>query len=238
MRRRGTFKVKVLGLLTLVVIGAMAASASAAQAKWVLKKNGEAVLSLGLKAVFGLKELLAPSLSLAIHCSAGSANATLSLNAGPTPPAHTVLTSSGSAKFTSYVMLKAEKTCAVHSVGAPVGTIASSWNGLGQMSGGNTFLRMESSNFATLVIEGALCPLNEFEEAINGTLNLTLNGAAAEAASHGLELDNAEKGLFFGENELTIDGALTGMGESKEDAVKGTATEETGATWSLDLEGL
>lgn len=222
---RGKRTIKTLIVLALVTVGVMAVNASAAQAKWVLRSNGNQVLDLRLLLFYGLVEFAVPGLGIEIHCQEGIGTALLHLNAGPNPPAHTVLLWLHIAVFFGCVVLGFEKTCTVKSVGEGAGKIKLSGEGTGAMSGTTTFGKTTSSNFGTVVIEGALCPLNEVEASFSGTLKHTILSPTTESSSHEIEMD--DEGLFFGEEKASIKGV-----------VKGTAKEETGNTWSVGLEGL
>ena len=222
--------VKAVQLILLATIAILAISTSAAQANWLLLRNKTSVLQLQLTGDVLLSKFLVPAVAgLELHCSGGAASVTTKLE-----KEHAILTVSGSAKLTSCVLVGAEKTCTVKSPGAAAGELVLSFQGKLYMKGETTYSLISSEEFTTKVITGALCPLNETEEVVAGSIILTLLDPLTDAATHLVELDDDE--LLFGQEKLLIHGEL--KGEEQEAAVLVHFKEVTAGTWAIHLVGL
>jgi hypothetical protein len=218
MHRRNP--IKTLGLLTLAVVAMVAVNASMAQANWQLKRNGTTVKTLNLTANLLGGELLIPGLGLGVNCTGGVATATL-LNET------TKLSGSTHASFTGCTVLSFPK-CIVHSPGTPNGTILASGSGTATMSGEETYFLSESEEFTEINFLATACFLSGLS--LRGSVLLTLLESGQAAATHLAHLDEEE--LFFGEEEVLIDGALGA------DTALSHVSEESGQTWSIGLAGL
>jgi hypothetical protein len=208
---------KLLGL-SIVAITVMAMNASAAQANWQLLRNGSAVKTLNLNLQLLLTELLLGYLEKHFHCPSGTG----SLSFLVTSP--TTLMGSGTTSLEGCKVKEHEATCTVRSPGAPAGELITSFEGEAEMSGTETFMDMESSNFLTFLYEGALCPFNELEGETNGSMKLSLPGAETEVTERTGSLNDIT--LFFGEEPVSIHGASF------------HATEVNGGKWAVRLTGL
>jgi hypothetical protein len=227
---------KILGLSLLVAVGVMAVSASAAQAKWLLLRNGASVLLLELKGEVLLGELRVPGLNLNIHCKKGSATAHLELNAGPTPAAHTVLTGTATGVFQECTVLEFSK-CTVKSPGAANGEIKASGKGEGKMTGEEVYALVSSKEFASINVEGALCPFEGLiEQPVNGNAKLTVTDPLKDETTKLVKLD--DDGLFFGNEPATLEGELLEVGKPRDPWVLAHVKEASNASFAVHLVGL
>ncbi len=224
---RGKHLIKVLGLSLLVAVGAMAVSASAAQAKWLLLKNGASVDTLSLVGTVLLGELLVDKLGLKIHCPEGTIAAEFKLSADKTKA-----TGTGSATFKKCTVLTFPK-CTVNSPGAAAGEIKAAGSGEGKMTGETVFAELSSAEFTTIEITGALCSISELGgQKVNGTATLTLHEPLVDKKEHLALLD--ELALFYGKENAIIHGELLTPGVL-DPAVLVHATEASGATFAVHL---
>ncbi len=227
----GRTSAKALGMALLIAVGVMAVSASAAQAKWLLLKNKVSVSQLDLKGEVLLSEKLVASLGLKTHCNKGTASVTLSLNGSST-----VLSKSYGIIFLECKVLEFEKTCTVKSPGAAAGEIKISGSGEAKMEGEAVYFESSSTEFTTINIEGALCPLSESGgQKLNGSLKFTVDEALVDAATKLVLLD--EKALFYGSEKTIYHGELLTPGVL-DPAVLMHLKEASGSTWAIHLVGL
>lgn len=217
---------KTLGLSMLVAVGAMAVSASAAQAEWSIKAGGSTVKSIEIEGGTSSAVLSVPGLELEISCPAGGIGAILeteTASGGPT------LTGGTSIGFGGCDVEGFKNACGVNSLGQEEGIIVASSGAEGVMEGSKTFATLESSEFTTVVISGALCPFSEVEETLSGSMALTFQNAETEQTVHDLELEDQE--LKFGEEEAFLEGEGGGP-------ITGSATGASGNAWAIQLAGL
>lgn len=220
MPRRYLFK-----LLVPVVLAVIAVSASAAQAAWQTYENQVARALLPFQGTLGLHTSLVPGL-LQKHCTGGTFTGVI----------HNTLILRKLIKLNSTGCKvkdstgKSNSNCTVNTVGEPAGTIALAAEGNGQMEGSKTFAVLESENFGEIEVSGALCPLDEFDATLSGSITVTLDNAATEEKVHGVKFD--DQALFYGEYEALLHGATEG------NPVTGSAEAESGESWSVTLKGL
>lgn len=215
---------KMLGLSMLAVVGVMAVSASAAQAKWLIRVNGVSVQSVLFVSAYGLTLIFVPGLNLDIHCDDGIGSLLLGTSVNDT-----VLLHNGWELFLDCDVVGV-KTCTVHSSGEKSGNIKIEGTGTGQMEGSKTFVKRESKKLALIEIEGALCPLNEVAEELSGSMTLTVDNAETEEKVHTSKLDDQK--LLFGAEAAQLYGA------EKSTSISGSLKMESGATWSVKLVNL
>lgn len=227
MHKKHLFKTLVLSMLA--AIGVMAMSASAAQAKWEIRVNGKSVSSAAFTGALGSGAVLVPGL-LGFRCTGG----TVSVSAS-TVESGAKLIGSGSALVTGCVVTdsvgKVNNNCSVKSPGEPAGSVKGSGSGEGDMEGSKYFTTIESANFTEVEINGALCPLDEFDATGSGSATATLLNAETEQKVHTVELAGQE--LFYGENE-----AILHDGVNPENPLTGEGQEVAGNAWSIRLVGL
>ena len=217
---------RILGISMLMAVGVMAVSASAAQAKWSIKAAGSTAKSIEVEGGAGSAVLAVPGLKLTISCPAGGIGALLeteTASGGPT------LTGGVSIGFGGCDVEGFKSECGVNSPGQEEGIIVMSSGAVGAMEGSKTFATLESGEFTTVVISGALCPFDEVEETLGGSMTLTFQAAETEQKVHGLELEDQE--LQFGEEEALL-GAEGGG------PVIGSAAAGSGNAWAIQLVGL
>ena len=225
MHAKYLFKTLILSIL--VALGVMAVSASAAQAKWLLLRGGASVSELSLQGTLGNGALLELfGLELQIKCAGGTFTTTL--KGGGT----TALAGSASATFTLCDDYGNPKNCTVSSPGDVDGTIKASGSGEGLMLGEKTYLNLSSSEFTTIAYGGALCPFNEVEAVVSGSVTLTVLSATAQKTSHTVELD--DNVLTSGESSAILHNG----GELGGSTIIGSAQEASGSTWAIQLTGL
>ena len=227
---------KILGLSLLALVGVMAVSASAAQAKWLLLSNGAStnLVSVDVETTEPGK-LLVPELGLNIECQEGVGSVSIA-----TETEEKVLSASGSVTFTGCKDPEFEEVCDVSSAGQPAGTIVASGSGLGGMNGKDdeteTYAKLEASGgkpFTTVNYtgEGEECPLEEIDGRVSGyILVLVLNALA----STNLKLGHViHQGLKFGENEAILE-------DSKGNEQPLVTISRPGGvnTWGIHLVGL
>lgn len=229
---RQKHKVRIFGLCVLAVVGVMAMSASAAQAKWLILVGGQSVSAAKFDATFNLGEMLLSGL-YSLHCTGGTGGATIQAT-----ESNTNLLLTGSVSFTGCVMKdatgKVNKNCSVSSKGQTVGTISISESSGVTMEGEKTFAILESEEFSLIQIVGALCPIateGDLTMSLMGSATLTLDKAGTLQTLHSVGLDDQE--LFYGEDE-----ALLHDGSSPANPVTGSALEESGSPWAIQLVGL
>lgn len=212
---------KILGMSLLALIGVMAVSASAAQAKFSLKKNGANVDELKLVGSFALGKLVAPGLNVTIHCEVtnGKVTAKLNLSTG-------AVSVSGSGKSVK-CKVEGAGVCTVRSPTTEKGEIAIAGEGAVEMVGATTFAKLESEEFTTVIFEGEECSLNEVELPVHGSATIAFGNAETEEKVHTGALDDDK--LFMGEEEVTLEGG-TGI-----DTISGSAEEEKGEKYSIVL---
>lgn len=220
---------KILGLSSLALVGVLAISASAAQGAWLILKEKaatpntyESVLHLELDVEALLGELLVPDLELEIHCEFGDGTVLAQLSGD-----HKTLTAGGNITFKECIVLE-NPFCTVSSPTTGEGEIFAKGEGTATMNGKDVIGQLSSSEFATIEIEGELCPLNETKEAVNGTAHVLLLDPSVEAVTHLAHVD--ELNLKFGEHSATMH-SLEGS------AVLAHVTEVTGKKWAISLVG-
>jgi hypothetical protein len=201
----------------------MAVSASAAQAKWLLLRNGVSVLKLDLKANILLARIVLPELGAEIHCTAGTGTMAASLSGD-----HKALSASMTATLTGCTDLIG-KACTVSSKGQPAGTIVVSGTGVGGMTGEEYFVDLASEEFAFVEYHGALCPFDEVEDTLSGEMRIDLPNALADTTSKTAYL--LGKGLSYWGSEAFLAG-------SKGEPISMHLTEVVGASWGMHLVGL
>ena len=211
---------RVLGIC-LALLGVMALSASAAQAKWLLLKNKVSVSSLTLTARSGLGRLLVPKLGLTIHCTGDSGSITASLSGE-----NKNLSGNGSLTSTGCT-LNESKNCTVKSKGQPNGTIVSNFDDSFIMEGESVLDQMTTATqFTFIEIGNELCPLFEENASVTGKVHLLILEPLSditERMGHLLSL-----GLLYGKNEAEIDGTEKGLRLY-------SLTEATGASFAIHL---
>lgn len=217
----------------LALVGFMAMSASAAQAKWVLVGGTEHTMGadagkllLSLSGEVLSEEMLIESLGIEKYCAGGTAAISLSTNA-----AMTSLTIGGTATLEECMVLGFEETCTLKSVGQASGNVDVVFSGQGKMSGADTSSELLSEDFSSIRFEGEECPFNELEAQVQGLLSLTLPNAAELAATHAALLD--EISIKYGAEKL-----LLHDGTSPTNPISMHMTKVGGGNWAIQLEGL
>lgn len=222
---------RILGLSLLALVGVMAVSASAAQAKWLLLRNSTSVLNLELAGTLLLAELLVPDFGqLEIHCTGGTATATISLNG-----THTVASGTAHGVFTGCVVLGAEGICFVSSPETEVGEILASGSGLLSMNGTEVYSLVESEEFTQIDFSGEECPLDGLEAPVSGSATLNILNPLTDAQTHLVQIDDEE--LEFAGSEAILDGELLQPGVH-DDWVLAHMQEVSNATWAIHLVNL
>ncbi len=221
---------KILGLALLAAVGVMAVSASAAQAGWLLLKNGSSVELLQLKVKGLLGELSVPGIGLGIHCEKATGNATL----------HSTGTGSASVKFQECTVLGDEQCTVLAEEEGGSGEIWASAEGVLGMNGEEeVYVKAEGEPFTGFFFSGVFCTLPE-EVEVKGLALLTLLKALLSEAEHLVHvdegLDNEGKTeLFYGKEPAYILGELETPGGKKKGAALAHVTEISGATWAVHL---
>lgn len=227
MHKKHLFRVLVLSMLA--AIGVMAMSVSAAQAKWEIRVGGSSVSSANFTGTAGAGAVLVPGL-LGFRCTGGTVSISVK-----TVESGAKLVGSGAATATGCVVTdsvgKVNNNCTVNSPGNPAGSVSGSGSGAAQMEGSKYFTTIESSNFTEVEINGALCPLDEFDATGSGSATATLVNAETEQELHTVELSSQE--LFYGENE-----AILHDGVNPENPLTGSGEHQSGNPWSVRLVGL
>jgi hypothetical protein len=214
---------KVLAPSLLALVGVMAASASAAQAKWLLLKNGTAVSSLNIvgSSSEGVSILVANGIE--IRCGISTSSATVTAN-------EFILTGTATVAFNSCVELTFLAVCGTHSTGQPNGSVVASGKGTGGMvSVEEVYLQSGKELFTTIEFTGEECPLAEINGATTGEVKITALTALKDTTSHMIHTE--VKNLTFGEEAAIVE-TVGGY------VVLGTIKEATGATFAVHLIGL
>jgi hypothetical protein len=163
--------IKLLCLTILAAISVMAASASAAQAKYLLLLNGKSVPML-LLGTESLSSYIKAENGLKIQCTGGEGILHLTLFESATQ-----LISSTESTFKGCVWVGSEKTCTINDGG--VGLINATGTGKVVMPAAETYIAtVESPEFATIFTEGVFCTLPE-EEIISGSFHSLIENASA-----------------------------------------------------------
>jgi len=187
---------KVLSALLFALAAVTAVGASAAQAEWRMKENGEAKLHAEASGNFSL--VLIKTKKSTIHCETGLFGRVLVLLSEDHESAE-VYVNGTLAKCTVK-----SASCSVSSPGAKLGEILFGGNGPMSTEGGTTYATLSGEGpLATLIFGGASCPLPE-KETLTGSLKLTIQSAGEETVSHGIEL--AGEGLFLGKEAAVLEG--------------------------------
>jgi hypothetical protein len=232
---RGRNLTKILGLSLLVAVGVMAVSASAAQAKWLLLKNGASTNTLDLVIQGLLGELLVPNLGLAIHCTGASGTASIT-SSGATA------TGSATVVFEGCTVLNNPKCTILGEEGVPAteGKIIAGGKGeLGMNGAEEVLVKAKGEPFTTFYFMGAFCTLPE-ETEVKGLALLTLLEALKDLKTHLVHVDEGHAPgtgateLFYGNEPAEIHGALL-AGGVHEPAGEAHVTEKNGATWAIHL---
>lgn len=215
---------RILGLLLLALVAALAVNASTAHAKWLLLQDGQSVLSLNLEYEAKLSELLVPDLGLIIHCTHSVGTIDLSLSGD-----HKTLTDSMEVTYHGCDDLIFGGVCSVHSLGEPDGLIGTSGSGIATMSGEKVLLNVASTDFGHIQYLGPECPLTEIDGRLSGSMQFELAGPLSESILHPTSL--VGQGLFFGQSEAELHNAFGG-------AVSGSARTLGNDTFAVHLVGL
>ena len=217
---------RLLGLSMLVAVTAMAVSASAAQAKWLVLLDGKSVstIKLGISAPKG--ELLVPGLGLAIVCEGGTGSVSASLS-----NENKTLSGSASIIFSGCTDLNFGEVCDVSSIGDAAGTIKSGGEGAAGMEGEEYFVDASSSEFTNITYTGEECPLTEIDGRVNGKVRVTLLDALKDTNLKVGHVLVPPKSLFFGEEEATLHDT-----SGKPLLISFSHSPEK--TWAIHLEGL
>lgn len=155
--------IKALGLSVLVIVGVMAVSASAAQAKYQLLLDGASVPSLHLQ-LQGLAGYMKIESGLKVECTGGTG-----LAFGEKKEEDKKVTGSASATFTGCFWAGSETTCQIVNEAEEPGVIDASGNGEVVMEGEEYRVTATSENFTTIYTEdlgGCNVPP---EEVVSGT---------------------------------------------------------------------
>jgi hypothetical protein len=182
---------KILGLSLLALVGVMAISASAAQAKWLLLLNGVSVLKEILNVTVNSGELLVPSLGLKIFCSGGTGTAGIELSAD-----HKTLSGSVTGTFNKCKDLEFSEVCTVHGVGDGAETISAKGTGTASMEGEKVLVNAASSEFANVEYLGEECPFVEVDGRVSGSVTLEVLKPLEDANLHQVHL--VKQNLLYG----------------------------------------
>lgn len=179
----------LLCLSALMIVGAMAMGASAAQGAVHILLNGASVnlVNLNLLALHASIEVF-PAFTILCEHGTGTAHFTTNL-----------VTSSGSFDIvlSNCVWVGSGKTCTINDPGTGVGTVGISGENSVYMEGANWYIEAESSSFSTIYTEGVFCNIPS-EEVMSGSFKAIVNNAEAAATSHSVEIVSSE--VFFGES--------------------------------------
>jgi hypothetical protein len=195
--------IKLIGLTVLAAISAMAVTASAAQAKYLLLLNEEdkTQLTFNIEILPGGYMKADNGLKVACSGGTGTGSATLSGDAKTVGGSATV-------NFSGCVWVGSEKTCTIKAEGVS-GRIHASGTGAVSMSGSKYFVTAASSEFTVIHSEGAFCTIPE-EEVVSGSATIEVEGAEAETklkkahfSSEALFLGEAEVEEIVGEASIT-----------------------------------
>lgn len=219
----------------LAAIGVMAVSGSTAQAKWLILENTNSISSITLNGAVNAGEILVSGL-LALYCTGGPAIATIS-----TKEESEKLEISSTAILNNCIVKdglgKENGNCTVNSVGEPAKRIEVESAGVATMPNALavSFL-LFGSELVKIEINGALCPLDEFDASVNGAASLTMPEGVDKRTTHVFHLDEErdKEGnslLFYEENEADLNSAAAPV-------VLVSALAVSGNAWALALVGL
>jgi hypothetical protein len=217
---------KILGLSLLALVGVMAVSATAAQAKWLLLKSGVSVKLLEVTASAGLGFLLVPKLGLQIHCTAGSGTVHVESSEEDKK-----LLVKATPVFTGCTDKKFGGVCTVRGASDTTGKITAKGKGEGSMSGEKVLITAASGAgeaFTDVKYEGEECPLTEIDGKVTGSVTFEVGTPLTDSTSHGVTV-TAQSLLFGGQ---TSELHKTKAGEAL------TGTVSSGSTFAVHLVSL
>lgn len=174
---------KILCLSLLALVGVMAVSASAAQAKWLLLLSKASVLKQTFEFTINPAVFAVPGLGIEIACTGGTGTDFTQLN-----EAHTVQSGGAIAKFTGCKDVTFGEVCTLASPGEPVGTIVTSGTGSGSMEGEKVLVTTASSEFAKIQFFGEECPFTELDGKVVGSVTVEIADPLKDTASHEVEV--------------------------------------------------
>lgn len=164
---------KILGLTSFAALAALAFSATAAQANYLLLLEGESVQLLNLS-VLDLLILVKSENGLDLHCKNGEGTKHVALIGGGTG-----ISTSTSITWIDCEWTGSESTCTINDEGE--GLVNVSGNGSLTMSGPSEYgITLSSSELATIYTEGVFCTIPE-EEVISGTIGAELLNALEDS---------------------------------------------------------
>jgi hypothetical protein len=218
---------KALGISLLAIVGVLAVNASAAHATWTLLKNASPAPNnlLNLNAELLETEFLFFGSAFKVKCTNGRGNVHLQGGAA-------LLWKTNTIEFKGCKALDFSK-CEVHSAGSPVGTITTVLEGEGSLSGTSVqaLAKNEVGFTEIVVVENELCPFNETEEKVTGSLTLLILSAATLFLNHLAHLNEEELKFDESEEEVFIDGL---EGTKTTDTALLHLMEISDATWAID----
>jgi hypothetical protein len=219
---------KVLALSLLALVGVMAVSASAAQAKWLLLRNGVSVSSINRVVSSAEDFSLLAANGIQIDCTEFSGSSTASLS-----EENKKLSGSETVTLKGCEEATFGEICGIHSTGQPNGTIVTSNTGRGgDVSAQEVYFLSLSSNeqITTVQFTGAECPLAEIDGTITCHWKETILTALNDVKLHVVHIE--ETNTKIGGEEVEIDNETGGH------VILGSTTEATGATFAYHLVGL
>lgn len=235
---RNYFKFLGLALLALIAVQAVGAAAAQAKPDFLLLLGGASVSKLTLIPEVLPGSLLVVGLGLDIRCTGGTGLVTVEEIGTAGLETVNDVKGSGEISFTGCKVFDSKgnenKNCTVKSAGAAAGLIAAKGSTTGKtttMNGaGETLASISSAEFTKILIEGALCPLNETEEIVSGKVTLAV--PAGEATTQLVKV--LDLGLKFGEETA----ALHAIGESGVPIVAHVKDLDATKAWGIGLKEL
>lgn len=215
---------KVLGLSLLTLVGVMAMSASASQAKWLLLRNGTSTLELNLSVIQSTAGELLTELGITINCTGGSGSVTAKLE-----EEHKKLVVSGKITFTGCTVLEFPE-CEV--LGPKKGEIEASGSGIGIENGSGEVFADLSGTFVKLITfpKDVHCVLSDIEWNVKGKVHVKVLEPLANNKLHVGHLLDLGLDFFGFTAELHASGS--------KGPIPLSITESTGATWAVHLVNL
>lgn len=220
---------RLMGLSMLMAVGAMAMSASLAQAKWLILVNKTSVSSITLDVEVSKDQLLVPGLGLVIACKLGEGEVAATLSSESK-----VLSVNAAVTFRDCYDENFSEVCDVRGFWDITGSITAQGEGTGGMgfqASETYFVDLASEEFANIEYVGLECPLTEIDGRVSGKVRADLWPADSKTLTK--EATLLDKGLTFGEEE-----AVLHNGSEAKTPVKALLNEASFNDWAISLVGL
>lgn len=198
---------KTMGLSLLALVAFMAVSASAAQAEWVILRNGANVSEVTLKGTVEAGRLLVDpgGLGLTITCTGGAGSGKAKDGA--------TLTGTATIVFSGCDVLGFEETCDVRGAGDAKGSnkITATGKATGEMKTKTSYLikaEATATPFADVRIENEECPFFEINGEVTGSIGIEILEAEVNKQKHTVEV--VEQNLKYGTSSAFIENSAGG----------------------------